>query len=147
MPDGGLKGQSRRICWVDLATVDQRAAKSFYCRLFGWTVQDRRAGEGRFSTFANPETPFASLYQLSGKQIEHGVPSHWTPYVSVPDLDVAASMAASLGGQVVVPPHDSGGLARVSLIADPTGALIGLWQMETGGPNPCHDPRLPFRQG
>jgi predicted enzyme related to lactoylglutathione lyase len=129
MPDEGFEGQVRRICWVDLATVDQGAAKSFYCRLFGWTVQDRRAGEGRFSTFANRGAPFASLYQLARSQIAHGVPSHWTPYVSVPDLDVAAAMAASLGGQVVIPPHDSGGLARISLIADPTGALIGLWQV------------------
>jgi predicted enzyme related to lactoylglutathione lyase len=142
MPDESLEGQVRRICWVDLATVDQGAAKLFYCRLFGWTVQDRRAGAGRFSTFANRETPFASLYQLSRKQIEHGVPSHWTPYVSVPDLDAAASMAASLGGQVVIPPHDSGGLARISLIADPTGALIGLWQVARGtsGQPPHRDP-------
>jgi uncharacterized protein len=142
MADASLEGQVRRICWVDLATVDQGAAKFFYCRLFGWTVQDRRAGEGHFSTFANRETPFASLYQLSRKQIEHGVPSHWTPYVSVPDLDAAVSMAASLGGQVIVPPHNSGGLARISLIVDPTGALIGLWQMarETSGPYLHHDP-------
>jgi predicted enzyme related to lactoylglutathione lyase len=128
MPDDSVAGQARRICWADLATVDQGAAKSFYCRLFGWTVRDRRAGEGHFSTFASRETPFASLYQLSRKQIAHGVPSHWTPYVCVPDLDVAASMAANLGGQVVIAPHDSGGLARISLVADPTGALIGLWQ-------------------
>ena len=114
----------------------------FYCRLFGWTVHDRRAGEGHFSIFANRETPFASLYQLSRKQIEHGVPSHWSPYVSVPDLDAAASMAASLGGQVVIPPHDSGGLARISLIADPTGGLIGLWQVgrEARCLCPYHDP-------
>jgi predicted enzyme related to lactoylglutathione lyase len=84
MPDESFEGQVRRICWVDLATVDQRAAKLFYCRLFGWTVQDRRAGEGHFGTFASRETPFASLYQLSRKQIALGVPSHWTPYVSVP---------------------------------------------------------------
>src|SRR5262245_21315439 len=142
MADESFEEQVRRICWVDLATVDQGAAKLFYCRLFGWTVQDRRGGEGHFSTFAHREVPLASLYQLSRKQIARGVPSHWTPYVSVPDLDVAASMAASLGGQVVIPPHDSGGLARISLIADPTGALIGLWQVarETSGQHLYRDP-------
>jgi predicted enzyme related to lactoylglutathione lyase len=141
MPNNSLEGQVRRFCWVDLATVDQRAAK-FYCRLFAWTVRDRRVGEGRYSTFADRAAPFASLYQLARKQIEHGVPSHWTPYVSVPDVDAAASKAAGLGGQIIVPPHDAGGLARVSLIADPTGALIGLWQVarETNGPYPYHDP-------
>ncbi len=142
MPNNSLEGQVLRFCWVDLATVDQRAAKEFYCRLFGWTVRDRRMGEGHFSTFADRVAPFASLYQLARKQIEHGVPSHWTPYVSVPDLDATALKAAELGAQIVVPPHDSGGLARISLIADPTGALIGLWQVarETSGQDPYHDP-------
>ena len=135
MPNDSLEGQARQFCWVDLATVDAGAAKSFYCRLFGWTVQDQRAGEGQFSTFAQREASFASLYQLTRKQIEHGVPSHWTPYVCVPDVDAAASKDSGLGGQVIVPPHDAAGLARVSLISDPAGALIGLWQRprETDG--------------
>ena len=90
-------------------------------------MQDRRAGDGAFSTFAHGAAPFASLYQLARKQIEQGVPSHWAPYVSVPDVDAAAATASGLGGQVIVPPHDAG-LARISLICDPAGALIGLWQ-------------------
>jgi predicted enzyme related to lactoylglutathione lyase len=128
MVNDRFEGQVRQFCWVDLATVDAKAARSFYCRLFGWAVQDQRAGEGHFSTFEQREAPFASLYQLSRKQIEHGVPSHWTPYVSVPDVDATASKASGLGGQVIVPPQDFAGLARVSLISDPAGALIGLWQ-------------------
>jgi predicted enzyme related to lactoylglutathione lyase len=127
MTNDRLDGSVHRFCWVDLATVDQCAAKAFYSRLFGWAVQDRRAGDGAFSTFAHGAAPFASLYQLARKQIEHGVPSHWMPYVSVPDVDAAAATASRLGGQVIVPPHDAG-LARISLICDPAGALIALWQ-------------------
>lgn len=47
--------------------------------------------------------------------------------MSVPDVDAAAATASGLGGQVIVSPHDAG-LARISLICDPAGALIGLWQ-------------------
>ena len=72
--------------------------------------------------------PFASLYQLSRKQIGQGVPSHWTPYLSTPDVDATAAKAADLGGQIIVPPHDVAAFARISLISDPTGALFGLWQ-------------------
>lgn len=118
----------RRFCWVDLATSDEGAAKSFYGRLFGWTVRDRSAGAGRFSTFTQDHAAVASLYQLTRAQIEHGVPSHWTPYVSVADIDAAAARVPGLGGQVVVAPFDVTGMARVSLIADPAGALIGLWE-------------------
>src|SRR5262245_44716011 len=117
-----------RFCWADLASRDEQAAKSFYGRLFGWAVQERQVGAGRFSTFADGDAPFASLYRLNGRQIDHGVPSHWTPYVAVPDVEAAALKVSALGGEVIVPPHDSAGLARVSLICDPAGALIGLRQ-------------------
>lgn len=131
----------RQFCWVDLAAADAGAAQSFYCRLFGWSAQDHRVDAGRFSTFGHRDAPFASLYQLTRKQIEHGVPSHWTPYVSVPDVDAAASQASDLGAQVIVPPHDVEGFARISLISDPAGALIGLWQgpRETSGRHPRQD--------
>jgi predicted enzyme related to lactoylglutathione lyase len=142
MRKDSLEGQLHRFCWVDLATTDQGAARSFYRQLFGWTVQDRHADEGQFGTFAQREAPIASLYQLTRKQIEHGVPSHWTPYVSVPDVDATASKASGLGGQVIVPPQDVAGFARVSLISDPSGALIGLWQKprEANGQHPHEGP-------
>jgi uncharacterized protein len=123
-----LDAQVHQFCWADLATADAAAAKSFYGGLFGWNVQDRRSGGGRFSTFAHRDAPFASLYQLTRRQIGQGVPSHWTPYLSTRSVDATAAKAADLGGQIIVPPHDVTGFARISLISDPTGALFGLWQ-------------------
>ena len=38
--------QAHQFCWVDLATADAAAAKSFYGGLFAWAVQDRRSGGG-----------------------------------------------------------------------------------------------------
>ena len=117
------------FCWVDLATADLGAARSFYRNLFGWSAHDQRVGEGQFDhEFAHDRNPFASLYQLTRAQIEDGVASHWAPYVAVDDVQAAASRAADLGGKIVVPPQDIGGIASISLVADPTGALIGLWQ-------------------
>jgi hypothetical protein len=117
----------QQFCWVDLATADETAARSFYRQLFGWTVRDRHLGAGRFGVFEHGDVPFASLYQLASEQIARGIPSHWTPYVSVPDVDAAASRAETLGGRIIVAPHDAGDIARISLICDPTGALFGLW--------------------
>ena len=126
------EGQLHRFRWVDLASADAGAAKSFYRDLFGWKARERSIGEGRFSTFEQADGPFASLYQLTRKQIEQGVPSHWAAYVSVSDVDAVAAKAASLGGAAIVPPHDVAGFARISLISDPAGALIGLWQEAPG---------------
>jgi predicted enzyme related to lactoylglutathione lyase len=142
MPDDSFESRVHRLCWIDLATADDEAAKVFYCRLFEWTAQDRRVGNGRYSAFVHRDAPVASAYRLTRRQVEHGVPSHWTPYVCVANVDATASKAIDLGGQVIVPPHDVAGLARVSLISDPGGALFGLWQ-RPGPPNgrhPRHEP-------
>ncbi len=135
MPNDGFEGRVDRPWWIDLATADSEAARLFYCRLFEWTAHDRRAGQGRFSAFSHREMPVASAYQLTRRQIECGVPSHWTPYVCVANVDATASKAVGLGGQVIVPPHDVAGVARISVLCDPAGALIGLWQRprETSG--------------
>ena len=57
-----------------------------------------------------------------------GAPSHWLPYVGVSDIRAATDKAKSLGANVirdVTPVMDEGSL---SIIADPTGAMLGLWQ-------------------
>ena len=68
------------------------------------------------------------MYQLERAQLERGVPSHWTPYVRVADLEEALRRAGQLGGALVGGPMHVPGLARVALLQDPDGASIGLWQ-------------------
>jgi predicted enzyme related to lactoylglutathione lyase len=125
------------LCWIDLATTDTAAAGAFYAALLGWSTAERHAGRGRFITFARNGTALASLYQLTREQIAGGVPSHWMPYVAVPSADTAAARACALGGQLIVPPQDVADFARICLIADPTGAMMGLWQAD----RPCNGGR------
>ena len=143
MHEASSEDRTGRLRWVDLATVDRAAAKEFYFLLFGWSAEDRNCGAGSFSTFAAAGAPFASLYQLTLRQAQQGVPSHWTPYVSVRDADAAARRVYDLGGQVIVPPQDVAGFARVSLICDPAGALLGLWQEASASVSPSERPAPP----
>jgi predicted enzyme related to lactoylglutathione lyase len=141
LPETPAAAQAGRFCWVDLATSDELAATAFYTRLLGWSVAERRVSAGRFSTFAHGGVALASLYQLTRAQIAQGVPSHWMPYVAVPSIDAAAGKAGDLGGQLLVPPLDVEGFARICLLADPAGAPIGLWQAESEskGPSPLRE--------
>lgn len=127
--------RASRVCWVDLATTDPDASGEFYRGLFGWTAEERQVSAGRFTVFSCVDGPVGSMYQLDASQVAGGVPAHWMAYVSVPDVDRAAELAAGLGGQVLVPPQTVAGVARFAVIADPTGAVLGLWQ----GPGPPHD--------
>jgi predicted enzyme related to lactoylglutathione lyase len=116
------------FCWVDLAATDANAAQHFYEKLFDWTANTSRARQGAFSLFALGTQDVASFYQLRQEHLSAGVPSHWTPYVSVPDARESAMRADALGATVIVDPFDVAGMARIALIQDPVGAIFGLWQ-------------------
>jgi len=123
-----LDNKPARFCWLDLAASNVRKAETFYAQMFDWQPVRKQANGGEFLEFQNDGEAFATLYQLNARQIEAGVPSHWTPYIAVADVDAMASRAISLGGDVAVQPFDVDGMARISLVVDSTGALVGLWE-------------------
>lgn len=59
---------------------------------------------------------------------EHGVPSHWMPYVQVENLETYTQKAEKLGAKVIVPPTKIKNGGSFSIIQDPSGAAIGLYQ-------------------
>jgi uncharacterized protein len=121
-------GAVGRFCWVDLAADDADGAKAFYGALFGWTAHDRPANGGIFTCLRLAGRDVGSLYQLKKAHLDRGVPSHWTPYVGVAELDEAVQRALSLGGEVIVRPLVVSGMARIALIVDKVGAPVGLWE-------------------
>jgi predicted enzyme related to lactoylglutathione lyase len=119
-----------RFAWADLATPDDIRAAEFYRQLFGWSDVRHVIAGGSFRTLEHDGRAHASLYRLARVQVDRGAFAHWTPYVSTPDVAATAAKAARLDGRVIVQPQHFPGLARVSLISDPTGAILGLWQGE-----------------
>lgn len=75
--------------WVDLAATDADKAMDFYQGLFGWRTMDQQAGDGIYHVLKHPTGEFASIYQLRKDLVKEGIPSHWTPYVTVESLEVA----------------------------------------------------------
>jgi uncharacterized protein len=116
------------FCWVDLAATDVDRARGFYGRLFGWSSRRSSSDRASFTCARISGERVASIYQLGRSGITREMPSHWTPYVRVDDIDAALSRVSSLGGQVIVGPTDIADAARAALIFDPVGAYLGLWQ-------------------
>ena len=54
--------------------------------------------------------------------------SHWTPYVRVGNVNDAGTQCRQVGGTVVVDPFPVSGVARIALILDSVGAVVGLWE-------------------
>jgi predicted enzyme related to lactoylglutathione lyase len=119
---------SGRFCWIDLAATDADRAKAFYGNLFGWSSHEQPANGGNFTRLRLGERDVGSMYQLRQSQLDHGVPSHWTPYIRVDDVDDVVRRAVALGGRVIVQPFAVSDIARIALILDSVGAHVGLWE-------------------
>ena len=126
IPSG--KAGAGSFCWLDLAATDASGARNFYGRLLGWSSVAQQALGGSFSCERLSGVDVASIYQLSGTHLARGVPSHWTPYIQVDDLDRTVRRVISLGGQVIIEPVLMPDVARIALILDSVGAHVGLWE-------------------
>jgi len=121
-----------QFCWVDLAATNVEDAKAFYGRLLGWSPQELTANGGAFTRLQLLGQDVGSVYQMRQAHVADGVPSHWTPYIRVDDVDTIARRAASIGGKVLVQPFTIDGIARIALILDSVGAHVGLWEPLNG---------------
>jgi uncharacterized protein len=127
------------FCWVELTTIDQDAAKSFYGGLLGWQYDDRPVGDGGYVySMAQVEGKnVAAIATQPDQQRESGVPPMWNSYISVTDADATAARAAELGATVHAPPFDVMDVGRMAVIQDPQGAFFEIWQ-----PNAHHGASL-----
>ena len=116
------------VGWVELATRDVDAAQRFYGGLLGWAFNDSANAPGgtRYSEYAVGGTHYGGLLQMTKEWGD--LPSHWSLYVVVPDLDSALSATDAAGGSVSVPAFDAPGVGRIARIDDPTGAGLYLVQ-------------------
>jgi uncharacterized protein len=117
------------FCWTDLQTSDPVAAKRFYSDLLGWKTEDMPMPQGGpYSMAMVGGQQVGALGGLSAEDKAHGIPPHWNLYVSVASADEAAKKAASLGAKVIAPAFDVMDVGRMAVIADPSGAMLSLWQ-------------------
>jgi uncharacterized protein len=124
--------QPGTFSWVELATTDPEAAKEFYGALFGWQPDDQpipeEAGGGIYTMLRLDGDAVAALAAQPQQQREAGVPPNWFNYVTVANADEAAQRAKELGGAVHAGPFDVMTAGRMAVIADPQGAMFGVWQ-------------------
>ncbi len=115
--------------WIDLNTTDTAAAKAFYAGVFGWSAVDQPLPFGGvYTNFQVDGVNVAGMGEMSAEMQAQGVPSMWSSYIAVDDAEVTTAKAAELGATVVMPVMDVMEEGRMSIIMDPTGATVGLWQ-------------------
>jgi predicted enzyme related to lactoylglutathione lyase len=115
-----------RFVWHELHTTDRVKAQKFYAQLLGWQVKEESMGPGE---------PYGVCF-LDGK--DHAgitksmappqVPSHWLPYIGVPDVDQYVAKLKGLGGEVRMEAMNIPNIGRFAVVADPQGAPFALFK-------------------
>ena len=112
---------------VELNTTDVEKAKAFYGKLFEWTLEDIPMGAGAYTLIKVGKGTGGGIM----KHPMPGAPSAWLAYVEVGDIAEATGKARSLGATIIQDVTEVMGMGSLSIIIDPTGAALGLWQPKT----------------
>jgi hypothetical protein len=104
-------------CWVDNLVPDPTAATEFYGELFGWEFDGPGPGDYYVAKVRGRDVAGVG-------QAPPGVSPGWNTYVSVASADDTARAA----DRVIVEPFDVLPAGRLAAIADPDGAVIGVWE-------------------
>ena len=108
----------------ELNTTDVDKAKAFYGKLFAWTLEDLPMGDLPYTLIKVGEGTGGGLM----KNPIPGAPSAWLAYVLVDDVKAVSAKVKSLGGGVMKDVTEVPGMGWFSVVTDPTGAPLGLWQ-------------------
>jgi len=117
----GLLAEPGAPAWFELSTKNFDASVAFYEKVFHWDAHPfEDSPEMRYTTLGKDDNAMAGVMDAS-QFLPEGVPSHWTVYFAVADVEATLKRAVELGGTVLEPAQNSphGRLARVG---DPTGA-------------------------
>jgi uncharacterized protein len=114
---------------VELHTNDLPRARDFYSRLFGWNLRDVPMPGGGSYTMIDVGTGTGGGMMTNPAP---GTPPHWMAYVGVDDVRASTRKATDLGAKVVVDVMEVGEYGTMSVIIDPTGATLALWQPKGG---------------
>jgi predicted enzyme related to lactoylglutathione lyase len=104
------------FCFAELHTPEPESSARFYRSLLNWQAREICAGYW--------------VFELGGQAVSgmRRVAAHrWVGYVHVADVDQTAARAVELGATIAAPAVETPGVARTCLLADPEGAILGLW--------------------
>jgi uncharacterized protein len=109
---------------IELVSTDVDKAKSFYGKLFNWKLEDVDMGDMIYTLVKVGDGTGGGLMQ---NPMPDGH-SMWIAYVKVGNVKKATSKAKALGAKVRKGVTEVKGAGSLSIITDPTGAMLGLWE-------------------
>ncbi|GAA1903369.1 VOC family protein [Streptomyces sodiiphilus] len=110
-------------CWADVMVPDPDAARAFYSELMGWMFEEPDPNVGGYTSASRDDKAVAAVMPQP-----EPAPTAWGVYLSVPDIEATVERVRAGGGQIMTEPMPIADIGTMAVIADPGGAVIGLWQ-------------------
>lgn len=130
-----------KVWWHELNTWEPDQARDFYNSTLGWDFQPTALPDGvRYWVAQKEGRAVGGIFQLTTPDFE-GIPSHWMTYLAVDDILDSQIKAETAGGGILRPAFRLPGVGKLSVVTDPTGAIIGLIEPEgayAATPLPVH---------
>lgn len=115
-----------KIIWTELMTRDPEAAKACFATVAGWTYEVMPMSEGDYHVASANGEMVAGIMNLADMAGMEALPPHWFTYIGVDDVDAATTAILAAGGRVQREPWDVPGVGRIAIVADPSGAVVGI---------------------
>ncbi|MCC6823799.1 MAG: VOC family protein [Verrucomicrobia subdivision 3 bacterium] len=117
--------------WVQLLSRDAKRAAAFYRTVGGYQVVEN-TGTNRLLDYVLTSKGYARATVRTIPRAAEQVKPTWLPFVRVKRVTESVAQAQQLGGKVLIEPNPERFDSKVAVIADPTGAAIGLLEWPEG---------------
>lgn len=121
----------RTFVWHEVYSATTAAAVDFYTKALDFGTMSMSMGEmGDYHMLTKNGIPVAGVLGTTENPMMAGVPPHWAVYIGVDNLDAKVALCVELGATVMVPTITVPTIGRMSLITDPNGANVWLFEPE-----------------
>lgn len=111
-----------KFVWFEHVSGHGAKARKFYDPLFNWHTESMPMGGQRYHLILNGADGIGGY--RSEPETER---PYWLSHASVDDVDSSYRTALAAGARSIQPPADFGQQGRGAIVADPYGAVFGLW--------------------
>jgi predicted enzyme related to lactoylglutathione lyase len=117
--------------WIQLLSHDARKAAEFYRGVAGYEIIENTA-TNRLSDYVLTSEGYARATVRTIPGADTKSKPTWLPFVRVKNAKESVAQAKQLGGKVLIEPKPEIFDGKVAVIADPTGAAIGILEWQQG---------------
>jgi|SRR6516162_6776199 len=115
--------------WIELLSRNGSKAADFYHNVVGYEVIENSA-TNRLNDYVLASGGYARAAVRTIVQPDEKVHPTWLLFVRVQDVTASLALAKKLGGQVLLEPRPDLFHGKVAVLADPTGAAVGIMEWD-----------------